>query len=34
MPPKTSKGKGKETKADVPESELVKMRKKYVVFAP
>jgi hypothetical protein len=34
MPPKTSKGKGKETKAAVPESELVKMRKKFVVFAP
>jgi hypothetical protein len=34
MPPKTSKGKGKETRANVPESELVKMRKKFVVFAP
>src|SRR3989337_2236063 len=34
MPPKTSKSRGKETKADVPESELVKRRKKFVVFAP
>jgi hypothetical protein len=36
MLPKASKGKGKgkETKADAPESELAKMRKKYVVFAP